>query len=39
MSYETFKCPICKAVFATPDQLREHSMKAHKGQAGTRAKF
>ena len=29
--FETFKCPICKADFSTPEDLRIHRMDKHKG--------
>ena len=27
----SFKCRLCKAYLSTPDELRVHSMVAHKG--------
>ena len=30
--YETFKCPICKTEFITPEELRVHRINTHKGQ-------
>ncbi|MCW4030478.1 MAG: C2H2-type zinc finger protein [Candidatus Bathyarchaeota archaeon] len=30
--YETYKCPICKAEFQTPEELRVHRMTQHKVQ-------
>jgi hypothetical protein len=31
--YETYKCPICKAEFSTPEERRQHRMNQHKGQS------
>jgi hypothetical protein len=33
--FETFKCPICKADFSTPEDLRIHRMCKHKGPLHT----
>jgi DNA-directed RNA polymerase subunit RPC12/RpoP len=30
MSYMTYKCPICKAEFSDPEELRRHRLTVHK---------